>query len=77
MTNRCACGNDKEDWMEVCKKCFAQKKSQSEIKTSGNGRDTDIHRQVFLKISSEQVKGTPDKLVAYAKQLEANCKGWL
>lgn len=33
--------------------------------------EDDIHLQVALKIASEQIKGTPEQLLAYAKQLLA------
>ena len=39
-------------------------------------RTKDIHRQVFIKIASEQVKGSPEELINYAKKLEQVYGEW-
>ena len=73
MTNKCQCGNDKEDWQSICKQCFAKSKGGANPKT----KDRDIKRQVFLKVASEQLgKGNPNDLVKYAKDLELEFNKW-
>jgi hypothetical protein len=77
MTNKCSCGNEKEDWQAICRVCYAQLKQKPE-----NGpnktvtREQDIRRQVFTKIASEQVKGSPRDIVEYARRLEAAYNSW-
>jgi len=39
-------------------------------------RTTDIHHQVFIKIASEQIKGTPEEIINYAKNLEKVFDNW-
>ena len=74
---KCSCGKDYEDegFKSMCSSCFAR--SMNGSKKQSNDKETDIHRQVFLKVASEQVKGTPDRLVAYAKQLEVQYNNWI
>ncbi|MBI2101852.1 hypothetical protein HYT53_04555 [Candidatus Woesearchaeota archaeon] len=73
-TDKCACGNDKEDWMEVCKQCYAKNKGN---KPTSKNKDKEIKRQVFLKIASEQLKSQqPKDLVSYAQSLEIEFNKW-
>lgn len=41
-----------------------------------DSRTQDIHRQVFIKIASEQVKGEPQDIINYAKILEEIFDRW-
>lgn len=47
------------------------------LKVPIDSRTKDIHRQVFIKIASEQVKeGSPEELIKYASELEKAYDGW-
>ena len=41
-----------------------------------DSRTQDIHRQVFIKIASEQIKGEPQDIINYAKILEEIYDRW-
>ena len=75
---KCKCGKDYEDegFKTMCSKCYAISKNGFKKPNTVN-KDKDIHKQVFLKVASEQIKGTADKLVAYAKQLEIQYNNWV
>jgi hypothetical protein len=72
----------KEDWQKTCLTCFKANKQAIEAATNAPGtwaptdKDVRILRQVLMKIASEQVKGTPEQLVAYAKKLEQEWQKW-
>lgn len=73
-TDKCSCGNEKEGWQSVCKSCYSKSKGNKPITKN---KDTEIKRQCFLKIASDQVKGKePKDLVSYAKQLETEFSKW-
>ena len=74
VTDKCACGNEKEGWQSVCKSCYSKNKGN---KPTSKNKDTEIKRQVFLKIASEQVKTKePKELLDYAKKLEKEFILW-
>ena len=77
--SKCKCGNDKENWQEVCKICYAQQNGSKRQLSGhlGTNKDRDIHRQVFLKIASEQRRGASvTDLVKYAQDLEGEYESW-
>ena len=41
-----------------------------------DNKTKDIHRQVFIKIASEQVKGSVKDLIKYAQELEKEFNMW-
>lgn len=74
MTSKtCECGKQYEDmgFKTLCPLCYAQ--SINSNKKADEKQD--IHKQVFLKIASEQLRGIqPKDLIRYAQELE---KEWL
>ena len=79
---KCKCGKEYEDmgFKTLCPSCYAKSVngSQNQFKShTANSKDLDIHRQVFLKVASEQRRGTTVKeLIGYAKELEKAYNDW-
>jgi hypothetical protein len=76
MTSKtCKCGTQYEDmgFKTLCSSCYAKS-------VNGSKRidvTQDIHRQVFLKIASEQLRGIqPKELIKYAQELEKEWEQW-
>ena len=73
-TDKCACGNEKEGWQQMCRQCYAKNGK----KASFGNKDKDIKRQVFMKIASDQIKTKePKDLVSYAQKLEKEFNLWV
>ena len=59
-----------EEWKTKCPACFSKKVAREHT-------DKKILRQVMLKIASEQnPNSTPEKIIEYAKTLEAEWDKW-
>lgn len=77
MIKKCSCGQnyENEGFKTMCPICFAKSKQIKEVKPEN--REKDIHRQVFVKIASEQLKGVSVKdIIGYAKDLEKAYDEW-
>jgi hypothetical protein len=78
---KCKCGSEYEDegFKTMCVQCFAKSKNgfTKTTKNKIDNKDQDIHRQVFLKVASEQLKGVQVvEIINYAKQLEKAFNEW-
>ena len=79
---KCECKRDYEDegFKTMCPSCYAKSMNSSKktIKAhTMSDKDIDIHRQVFVKIASEQLKGVSvTEIVNYAKELEKIFNKW-
>jgi hypothetical protein len=81
MLKKCKCGKDFESmgFKTLCPSCYA--KTKAEFKGADQllkpTKETDIHRQVFVKVASEQLKGVSvSELISYAKELESAYNRW-
>ena len=76
MLKKCSCGQEYDDqgFKTMCPRCFVKSKNGNK---KSNNKDRDIHKQVFLKVASEQKTGTPIELVNYAKELEREFDKWI
>jgi len=60
------------NWQKICIDCW-----KSSNRKSPTNKDVDIHRQVFLKVASDQLKGVEAKeLIDYAKEIEKEFNAW-
>ena len=78
MIKKCNCGNDfeNEGFKTLCPKCYAISKNGFKKPFKAN-KDKDIHRQVFVKVASEQLRGVAvAEVINYAKELEKAFDRW-
>jgi len=79
---QCKCGKPFEDggFKTSCPKCYAKSmgaNKQNSCPNSQENNERDIHRQVFLKVASQQKQGaTPAQIIDYAKELERVYLTW-
>ncbi len=67
MTKKCACGNDMEDWMSVCKDCYGK---QQDNKPENKERQSSIERQVAAKCAAQVLQGMDPIPDSSKKQFE-------
>jgi hypothetical protein len=82
MMKKCKCGKQYEDmgFKTLCPSCYAKSKTgdfKGANQSLKESIEADIHRQVFVKVASEQLKDvTVEELIKYAKELEQAYNRW-